>query len=391
MSRVLWLSLRHLAYHRLRSGLVVACLAVVLAVPVAATLLLDRYDTGMRARARETPLVLGPRGNRFDLVLASLYWRSGQLDSLPWEAFEDVANERGIEAVPMHVGFSARGKPVIATGPEYYERRGLRPQTGGVPLLLGEATLGSEVAAYLGLGAGDTLFTDPAGLYDLTRPSSLELEIAGVFAPTGGPDDAAIFTDIKTAWVLLGLYHGHTEAGAALAADPELELGRDETHVALSGALLEYNRVDRSTGKSFHMHGDPGARPISAVLLWPSSPKAATLTKARINAEDRWRVLAPAEIVDELLSVVLRAKRLFDSVTLLLALATVVLVALVLALSTRLRESELRTLDRIGCAPGTIPALVATEALAILVLASLVATALVGACLVLAPRLVHLL
>lgn len=390
MSRVLWLSLRHLAYHRLRSGLVVACLAVVLAVPVAATLLLDRYDAGMRARAQATPLVLGPRGNRFDLVLASLYWRSGQLDSLPWEAFEDVADEPGIQAVPMHVGFSARGKPVIATGPEYFERRGLRPQEGGVPLLLGEATLGSDVAAALGLGPGDTLFTDPAGLYDLTRPSSLQLEIAGVFAPTGGPDDTAIFTDIKTAWVLLGLYHGHQEAGKALADYPELELGRDEGHVALSGALVEYNRVG-AAGDSFHMHGDPAARPITAVLLWPSSAKAATLTKARVNAEDRWRVLAPVEIVDELLRVVLRAKRLFDSVTLLLALATVVLVALVLALSTRLRESELRTLDRIGCAPGTIPALVATEALAILVLASLVATALVGACLVLAPRLVHLL
>lgn len=391
MRHVLWLSLRHLSYHRLRSGLLVACLAVVLAVPVVATLLLARYDGDMRERAQATPLVLGPRGSRFDLVLSTLYWRSGPEETVPWEAYTDVAGERGIDAVPMHVGFTARGRPLVATTPEYFLRRGLHPEAGTAPLLLGEVTLGSQVAKELGLSPGDVLYSDPTDLYNLTRPSSLELQVAGVFAPTRGPDDAAVFTDVKTAWVLLGLYHGHTGAEEALAADPGLELGRGNAHVALSGALIEHNRVDRATQNSFHLHGDPAARPLSAVLLWPQSAKAATLLKARINAQDRWRVFSPAAVAEELLGAVLRAKRLFDSVTLLLALSTLLLVALVLALSTRLREAELRTLDRIGCAPATIPALVATEALCILALAALAAAALAGLSLVLAPRLVQLL
>lgn len=388
---ILRLSLLHLAFHRVRTSLLVASLAVALAVPVAATLLLGQYDAVLRARAAATPQVLGPRGNRFDLVLATLYWRTGLLEPLPWAAYEDVAAEPGVVAVPMHVGFGARGKPVVGTTPEYFEHRGLRVERGSTPLMLGEATLGAAAALELGLGPGDTLFSDPTELYNLLRPSSLKLSIVGVFAPTGGPDDAAVFVDVKTAWVLEGLYHGHQEAQAALTDNPELLLGEGERQVSLSGALLEHNQVAPANLEDFHLHGDPGTRPLSAVLLWPKTAKAATLLKARVNAQDRWRIIVPHAVVDELLAVVLQAKRLFDSATSFLLLATGLLVGLVLTLSTRMRQAELRTLDRIGCAPGTLQALIASEVLVILALAAGGAALIVALANLLAPRLVNLL
>ncbi|MFT7677350.1 MAG: putative ABC transport system permease protein [Planctomycetota bacterium] len=388
---ILRLSLQHLAFHRLRSALLVGSLAVAMAVPIAASLLLGQYDAALRARAQATPQILGPRGNRFDLVLATLYWRTGPLEPLTWSAYEDVASEPGVVAAPMHVGFRARGKPVVGTTPEYFEHRGLRIASGSTPLMLGEATLGAAAAAELGLGPGDQLFSDPSELYNLLRPSSLQLTIAGVFAPTSGPDDAAVFVDVKTAWVLEGLYHGHQEAEAALADNPDLLLGKGDQRLSLSGALLEHNQVDPATLEDFHLHGDPGTRPLSAVLLWPETAKAATLLKARVNAQDKWRVIVPAAVVDELLEVVLQAKRLFDSATAFLLAATALLVGLVLTLSTRMRQSELRTLDRIGCAAGTLPALIASEVLVILALAAVGAALLMGAAQLLAPRLVNLL
>ena len=387
---LLWLSFQHIAFHRLRSSLLVMCLAVTLTVPLAATILLARYDSDLRSRASATPLLLGSRGNRFDLVLATLYWRSGKLEPLPWEAFQAIAAEPGILAVPIHVGFAARGRPIVATGPEYFEQRGLLLAQGTTPLQLGEATLGADLAEEWGLALGDTLFSDPSELYDLTRPSSLRLTVVGVLAPTGGPDDAAVFTDTKTAWVMEGLFHGHEEANAALKTNPDLELGRSSDRVSLSGALLEHNRIDPSTSQDFHLHGDPAQRPLSAVLLWPANAKAGTLAKARINAGDRWRVITPARVVDELLAAVLRAKRLFDSVSWFLVAAALLLTALVLALSTRLRTAELRTMDRIGCTPGTIPMLIASEAIVILGLAAALAGLFVSAAVVLAPRLVQL-
>lgn len=388
---ILRLSLLHLAFHRVRTVLLVTSIAVALAVPVAATLLLGQYDQALRARAAATPQVLGPRGNRFDLVLATLYWRTGKLEPLPWSAYEDVAAEPGVVAVPMHVGFTARDKPVVGTTPEYFEYRGLRIAQGSTPLMLGEATLGAAVALELGLAPGDTLFSDPTELYNLLRPSSLQLTIVGVFAPTGGPDDAAVFVDVKTAWVLEGLYHGHQEAQAALTDNPDLLLGEGERKVSLSGALLEHNQVEPANLKEFHLHGDPGARPLSAVLIWPDTAKSATLLKARINAEDRWRIIVPRTVVDELLAVVLQAKRLFDSATSFLLLAAGLLVSLVLTLSTRMRQAELRTLDRIGCAPGTLPKLILSEVFVILTLAAGDAVLLVALANLLAPRLVNLL
>ena len=69
------LALRYLAYHRVRSGLLVLCIALVFLLPIAVNQLLDRYEASMTARAQATPLVVGARGSRYDLVLNTLYFR----------------------------------------------------------------------------------------------------------------------------------------------------------------------------------------------------------------------------------------------------------------------------------------------------------------------------
>ncbi|NRA97286.1 MAG: hypothetical protein HRU14_13870, partial [Planctomycetes bacterium] len=87
MKGVWLLSWRHLRHSRAQTLVLVLCLAVSAFLPLATRLLVDRYEDELGARARETPLIAGAKGNRFDLVMSGLYFRKASLDTIPWTQF----------------------------------------------------------------------------------------------------------------------------------------------------------------------------------------------------------------------------------------------------------------------------------------------------------------
>jgi putative ABC transport system permease protein len=370
---VLYLALRHALHHRGRTAILLGCIALTLFLPLATSGLVSDYERSLVARSRSTPLVAGPRGNRFDLALLALYFRSSPLPSIPQGKLDELRAEAGLLAIPLHVRFTARGYPIVATSPEYYEERGLRAERGTRPLRVGDALLGAAAAAALRLAPGESLFSDQRELYDISRPPAVKLHVAGVLAPTGGPDDGVVFVDIKTAWMLEGLAHGHDEVTPEL--DPRLLLGRSEQEIRLSGAFLEYQEITDENAARFHLHGDPARLPLSAILVFPGSEKTRTLLKARWNESREYQMVVPREVIDELLAFVFRVKAFLDGIALGLGLVTALLVALVVLLSARLRAGELETLARIGASRRSAFLLLSGELLAVV----LAAAALAGA------------
>lgn len=359
MRGVLYLTLCHLRRNRLRSAILAACLALAVYLPTAGAWLVHRYEADLTARALATPMVLGAKGNRYDLVLTVLHLRTEPLDTVPWSAFEDLRAEGDGVPIPLHLRFTARGRPVVGTSPEYFELRDVRPQQGTLPLMLGEACVGADVARDLQLAPGSHLFTDPSKLYDLAVPPSLKLRICGVLPPLGSPDDGAVFVDTKTAWILDGFAHAHSDVQQGL--DESLVLKRDGQRTTVSEGMIEFNEITAANAASFHFHGDPTTLPLTAVLFVPNSPKAATMVKTRVNVAGRWQMLVPIDVVSDLIAFVFRIKRLFDSLALLLGGITLALTALVLVLAARLRGREMLTLHRLGCSPRTVAKMYATE------------------------------
>ncbi len=359
MRGVLYLTLRHLRANLGRSAILTACIALAVFLPLAGAWLVHRYERELTARADATPMVLGAKGNRYDLVLTVLHLRTDPLETVPWSAFDDLrAMGQGVP-IPLHLRFTARGRPVVGTSPEYYDLRGVRAAQGSLPLTLGEACVGADVARDLGLQPGSHLFTDPAKLYDLTVPPALKLHVCGVLPQLGTPDDGAVFVDTKTAWILDGFAHAHGDVQQGV--DESMILRREDGRVTVSEALIEYNEITPANAPSFHFHGEQADLPLTAVLFVPDSPKAATMEKARVNTAGRWQMLVPLDVVRDLVAFVFRIKRLFDGLTALLASITVLLTALVLLLAARLRRREMLTLHRMGCSPRTVAALHATE------------------------------
>lgn len=368
---VVYLAWRHLWHQRGASALLAGCLALVVLLPSGTRLLTHDFERDLLARARATPLVCGSAGSRADLVLAALWFRSTGIPPVKTGVLDELRQEPEDLLVPLNARFRARGRPVVATVPEYFEERGLEPATGELPLWLGECTLGYQVARDLGLGPGDELYTDALEQYDLAQAPPLAMRVVGTLRRTRGPDDQAVFATLETAWILEGLLHGHAQPSQL---DPALLFGQSGDNTVVGPALIEHREVDPEHLADFHLHAEPDDLPLTAVLCFPASTKSRTMLRTRVNAEGALQVVEPVEVVNELLAQVLRVRSLLDLFALLLGTATVALGILVVLLSVKLRRGELATLSAIGAPRRALAVLVGGE-LALVAAAALATTA----------------
>jgi putative ABC transport system permease protein len=374
MRNLLLLTRYSLQYYRGRTIVSVLAVALCLYLPFTLHWLVGQYREGLLQRAEATPLVLGPRGSRFDLVFHALHFRRLAPTDLTLASLDEVRDSGFARPIPLHITFTARGHPVVGTDPEYFRFRRLSFSAGESFLILGEAVLGAKVASRLDLAPGDRLMTDPVNVFDLAGAYPLNLRVSGVLASTDSPDDEAVFVDIKTAWVIQGLGHGHENP--ATVTDQGMILARDEDRVVASAALPHFTEITPENLATFHFHGDPANFPLTALLCVPRDDKTATLLSGRYQ-DPRLPVqlVAPAAVIDELLHLVFRVKRFLDLHGMLVTLAVILLLSLVGWLSLRLRRREMLTLFRLGCSRGTTGKLLACEWGSILLAALLLATA----------------
>lgn len=377
----------HAWQHRGRSALLVACVSVALVVPMLSRSLASRFERGLRARAEMAPLVVGAPGGRFDLVLASLYFRPAPVEVLEFRRYAALAQEPLARAIPIHARFTAGGAPVVATDVGYFQRPGvpMPVREGRLFMRLGEALAGASASRRLGLGPGDSIFSDQREAYDIAKAPPVKLAVVGVLAPTGTSDDDALFVDLETAWLLEGFAHGHDDA--ATIDRPELVIARQGDKVALSEAVRPYQEVTSANADGFHVHGSRDGFPLTGVLLYPVDDRAATILAARINASPGIQAIEPAAVVDELIAFVVRLRLVFDALSIVLGLSTGALIGLIALLGYRLRSDELRTLADMGAPRRTAAVLVGGELAGLFALGAGIAAALAWVALDVAGRL----
>ena len=391
MRGLLHLALAHARHHSGRTSILTLCLAVAAILPLATSTIMERYEAELSARAQSTPLIAGPRGNRFDLTLSALFFRPSNLEPVRVALLERIQAEGRGTAVPLHTRFSAQGESVVGTSLDYFDQRGLRAADGQLPALIGDAVVGSAVAERLDLAPGASVYSDPVKLYDIAQPASIQLLVTGTLEPQGTPDDEAIFVDIKTAWVIEGLAHGHEEVTTEGALDEDFVLSRSEDSVVISPALIEHGRITYENLRDFHLHGNRAELPLSSILFFPADQKAETLLRADLNSTQNIQAVAPDRVVEELLQVALRIKDLLDGLSVILIGSTILFCALVLTLTARLRQEEFRALHAMGCSSGATRHLILLELLIISGLAASLALVSMGLLDFLLPELTRVL
>jgi putative ABC transport system permease protein len=358
----LYLALAYLRYHKARSMVLILVAALILFVPVATQSLLSSSERALVARGEATPLLLGRRGSQLDLTMAALYFSDERPDPVPMAAVEEIWDSGLGIPIPVHTAFSSGGFHIVGTTLDYFDFRALRPVEGRGLSLLGDAVIGAKVASALGKGVGDALVSAPENLFDLDGVYPLEMPIVGVLAPTNTPDDEAIFVDIKTAWVIQGIGHGHEDV--VTAAD--IEAGTD---ALANAAVVQYQRITPDNIDSFHFHGAQDDFPASAVIVLPNDVRSATILKGRyLDSEGPTQLIAPAGVIQGLVDRIFRIKSLLDLVTAIIALAALAAIGLAMFLSYRLRAREIATAVKLGARRGMVMKLLVAETVTLLLI-----------------------
>ena len=367
MTRVLHLAWQYLRWHRWKTLILVTAVSLVLYLPLALQLLIEQTARDLTARADATPLVLGSRGSPLELVLNALYFSAERPPAFDFEAVETLAGSGLVDPVPLHVRHSSQGVPIVGTTLDYFDYRGLAIARGRQLAMLGEAVLGSEAAERLGVTVGDSVISSPESVFDIAGVYPLKMPVVGILEPALTPDDGAVFVDLKTAWVIDGIGHGHQELTRPESAGAVLKTEGDR--IVANASLVQYNEITPENMDSFHFSG----RSLTGVLPLPRSDKSRVLLLGRYQSDAGLLLLEPRAVIDQLLDTLFAVQGYILVAMTLVGTATAAVAILVLLLSWRARRGEQETLFRLGGSKTAILALMLSESVIVLFAAALLA------------------
>lgn len=229
-----------LATRFLRFRLVSTLLTIFsVAAGVALILWLQGISSGVRSAflKHATPynLVVGAVGSPIQLMLSSVFYLDRPVGNISGEIYQQLKSDPAIErAVPLAIGDSFRGFPVVGTTDEFF-----RPVPGSaVELRVGEgrgftqdfeAVMGSDAAKTAAIRVGDEFVTSHG--FSGHESHTKKFAVVGILEPTGGPQDRAVFCSVES------IRKNHSEDSAAGATGGEvtavLVRPRDLTYLPL--------------------------------------------------------------------------------------------------------------------------------------------------------------
>jgi len=375
MIDILQLACKYLRFNWIKTSIVVVAIALILFLPAALDLLVRHGATSLLTRAAGTPLVLGAQGSPLELVLNSLYFETKPPPEITYSEVARIEQTSLATAIPIYNRFRAGGWPIVGTNLDYYPWRSLELAQGRYPLMIGECVLGADAAKELSVQIGAHVISSPEELFDFAGSYPLRMEVVGILKSTGAADDRAIFTDIKTVWIIAGLAHGHEDVTQAPDDDGTI-LRREGSRTITNASTMTYNVIHAGNRASYHLHGKIEDLPLTAVLALPHDPRAGALLRGKyLRADESMQMIVPTTVIESLLGTMFRLREYLLLGSALAVFSTLSTTSLVFFLALRLRQREIETMHRIGLPRTRVLGLLATEIA--IVIAAAVALALI--------------
>ncbi len=276
-------------------------------------------------------LVVGARGSALQLMLYAVFRLGEASSNLSWATAQSLARHPAVAwAVPLSLGDSHRGFPVLGTSADYFEhfrygeRRALALSSGRRFEGLFDAVLGAEVAERLGYHVGQRItLAHGAGAQYLPEHADKPFTVSGILARTGTPVDRTVHVSLEA----LEAIHLDWQGGAPIP-----------------GLLIPAEQVTKF---------DLTPKAVTAVLLGLKSRAAVFAVQRQINgfADEPAMAVLPGIVLDELWRVVGVAQKALELVAVLVvAVGLAGLVAVIMATLNE-RRRELAILRAVGARP----------------------------------------
>jgi putative ABC transport system permease protein len=371
MRDLVFLAWKYVSFHRWKTAISSFAVALCIFTPLAVELVVSQFESILAERALTTPLVIGSKGSRFDLAFHAMHFKTSPPTTCTMADWQMVSEAKMNFAIPIHCQFQARGISIVGIGLEYWEFRKLEIAKGSNLKRLGDCVLGANAAKRLKLAPNDKLLSDAESVFDFAGSYPLEMRVVGILGESGSPDDDAVFVDIKTSWVIAGLGHGHEDLQVTQESNI---LNRTDRQITAADSLFKFTRITDENVSQFHFHGDSSSYPLTAIIADPSDDRSETLLEGRfVDPKMPTQVVRPAKVFDEVMTIVVRMKELIQLVGGLLIVTTVLYFLVVCALTRKIRQPEIATMQKLGCSRRFTALLQVVELGFVMLLAALMA------------------
>lgn len=299
-----------------------------------------------------TDLIVGARGGSLQLLLYAVFRVGGATNNVRLSSLEEIAKHRAVAwMVPLSLGDSHRGWPVLATTPGYFahfrygDKQPLqfaegRTFSGDLDGLY-EGVLGAEVAERLGYRLGDKLtLSHGGGAMPGAEHADKPFQVVGILQRTGTPVDRTLHISLQAMQAI----HLDWAAGVPL---PGQKISAEQARAA-----------------------DLQPKQVTAALIGLKNRAAVFAVQRTVADYDAEALLAvlPGVALDELWDVVGAGERALLAMSALVAGVSLAgLVAVVLA-GLNERRRELAVLRAVGAAPRHVLLMLAAEGAAVTLL-----------------------
>lgn len=370
---LLRLSLSYLRRRPLTAVLNALLLALGVATIVVLLLFSRQLEDGLARDARGIDLVVGAKGSPLQLVLSAVYHTDVPTGNVPLADAETVARNPAVaSAIPLALGDSYRGAPVVGTTGAYADLYGARVAEGRTFAAPFEVVLGADVAAARGLAAGAT-FTTSHGVSDAgPAHEATPMRVVGVLGATGTVIDRLVLTSIETVWAV----HDHREGealggGPAAPADtapgalPESSRVVAVAPLAVLGPQGPSGAAPSASGSPFGLAPQPAGanREITAVLLRLRNPAMGLLYARSVDDVENLKSAIPALEVNRLLDRLGLGRTVLRGIGVLLMLTATFGFFTTLYNALKERRYDLAMMRTLGASRGTLVAHVLLEGL----------------------------
>jgi putative ABC transport system permease protein len=363
---VWWTLAWHSAWNR-RFVLSLTALAVALSTFVLLSIARIRTDVqdSFSQAVSGTDLIVGARTSPIELLMYSVFRMGGVSRNIKESSLETIRAHRAVDwVVPLSLGDSHKGHPVVATSPDYFDHfrygdhRPLEMAQGRRFEQENEAVLGADVAARLGYRLGDKLvLAHGDGALEESDHADHPIVVSGILKPTGTPVDRSIH---------IGLEAMDDMHGGPLGAMLGIPSGLPGLTSPPPAALMP----GESGGMPEHMGHRHANRQVTAALVGLKNRAAVFSVQREVNnfRGEPMMAILPGVVLDELWRVVNSGERALWLVSGLVAVVSLLgLMATILA-SLDARRRELAILRALGAGPARIGFLLALEGMLVSVI-----------------------
>jgi putative ABC transport system permease protein len=341
---------------RFTLGLMLLAIALSSAMLLGIERVRHEVRAGFSQSVSGTDLVVGARTSPVQLMLYAIFRIGGATNNMGWDSALKLARNPAVAwTIPLSLGDSHRGFPVLATNGDYFRHfhygdgQALQLAQGRPFASVFETVLGAEVAQRLHYKLGDRIvLSHGMGGMHLTQHADKPFTVSGILARTGTPVDRTVHIGLDG----MEAIHLDWEGGAplpGLSIAPELVKKFDLTPKTVTAVLVGLHNRAAVFGVQRDI-ADDSSEPLMAVL-------------PGVALDELWQVVGIGE----------NALLVVSGMVVIVGLAG--LVSAILA-SLGERRRELAVLRSVGARPLDVFLLLALEGLAVMLAGVLLGVAL---------------